>query len=74
MPAGAHWFETCIEAFGVGRCMLGSNWPIECSYASVDAVLGAFEALAASLTAAERTALFSDNAIEHYQIPVVVGA
>jgi predicted TIM-barrel fold metal-dependent hydrolase len=68
------WFETCIEAFGVGRCMLGSNWPIECSYASVDAVLGAFEALAASLTATERTALFSENAIEHYQIPVVVGA
>jgi predicted TIM-barrel fold metal-dependent hydrolase len=54
--------------------MLASNWPVDRSYASVDAVLGAFETLTASLTAAERTALFSDNAIDHYRIPVEVGA
>jgi predicted TIM-barrel fold metal-dependent hydrolase len=68
------WFETCVEAFGVDRCMLGSNWPVDRSYASIDAVLGAFEELTAFLTAAERAALFSDNAIDHYRIPVEVGA
>jgi predicted TIM-barrel fold metal-dependent hydrolase len=68
------WVETCLEAFGPHRCMFASNWPVDRSYASYDAVVAAFEEITAGLSSDERNAFFSANAIDFYRIPVTATA
>jgi predicted TIM-barrel fold metal-dependent hydrolase len=62
------YIEPCIEAFGVGRCMFESNFPVDkpsCSYA---VLWNAFKRLAAGSSAAEKAALFSDTAARVYRL------
>jgi L-fuconolactonase len=62
------YIETCIEAFGVKRCMFESNFPVDkvsCSYAML---WNAFKRLAAGATAAEKQALFHDTAVNFYRL------
>jgi predicted TIM-barrel fold metal-dependent hydrolase len=56
------WFEYCLEAFGVERCVLGTNWPLDRAFSSYDAVLDAYEQIIADLSHDEQVALFSANA------------
>lgn len=62
------YIETCIEAFGAGRCMFESNFPVDaltCDYATL---WNAFKRVAAGASATEKTALFSGTAARVYRI------
>ena len=56
------WFEYCLEAFGVNRCVLGTNWPVDKMFSPYEAVLDAYAEIIADLSHDERVALFSANA------------
>ncbi|HEX3803875.1 MAG TPA: amidohydrolase family protein [Solirubrobacteraceae bacterium] len=56
------WFEHCLDAFGVERCVLATNWPIDKLFSSYEAVLDAYEQIISDLSADEQVALFSANA------------
>ncbi len=58
--------ESCIDAFGVERCMFGSNFPVDKLHASYSKVWGAYDEITAGLEEAERRALFVDNARSFY--------
>ena len=63
------YFEHCITAFGVDRCMFESNFPVDrvsCSYA---AAWNAFKRIAAGSSAGEKAALFSRTAARVYDLP-----
>jgi predicted TIM-barrel fold metal-dependent hydrolase len=65
------YIDHCIGAFGVGRCMFESNFPVDkrtCSYA---VLWNAFKRHAAGYSAAEKTALFSATACRVYRLPEV---
>ncbi|MSO75671.1 MAG: amidohydrolase [Alphaproteobacteria bacterium] len=62
------YIETCIEAFGVDRCMFESNFPVDkvsCGYA---VLWNAFKRLAAGATPGEKQALFHDTAVKFYRL------
>ena len=64
------FFETCIDAFGVDRCMFESNFPVDRVSCSYRAAWNAFKRIAAGSSEAEKTALFSGTAARVYGIPV----
>lgn len=69
--AAAAWrpyIETCIEAFGPTRCMFESNFPPDKGQCSYQVIFNAFKRLAAQYSEAEKTALFSKNAMEFYKL------
>jgi len=57
-----------IEIFGVDRCMLASNFPVDKVWASLDRLMEAFEASTADLSTAEQRKLFHDNAERTYRL------
>lgn len=62
------YLESCIEAFGVGRCMFESNFPVDilsCDYATL---WNAFKIVAKGCSAGEKTALFSGTAAKVYRL------
>ena len=62
------YVETCIEAFGAGRCMVESNFPVDkgsCSYA---VLWNAYKRLAKDASQAEKQALFSATATRVYRL------
>jgi predicted TIM-barrel fold metal-dependent hydrolase len=62
------WVLHCIDAFGVDRCVLGSNWPVDRLYSSYDAVVNAYARVLSAFSAAEQEALFCTNAESLYRI------
>ncbi len=64
------YIETCIEAFGVDRCMFESNFPVDRFGATYPALWNAFKRIAAGCSAQEKTALFSGTAARVYRIGV----
>jgi predicted TIM-barrel fold metal-dependent hydrolase len=60
----------CIEQFGPGRCMFESNFPVDKVSYSYNVVYNAFKRLSKDYTAAERAAMFHDNAARVYRIDV----
>jgi L-fuconolactonase len=64
----APWMTTCIELFGAERCMFESNYPVEKMGASWVTLWNAFKRIAASASAAEKTALFSGTAKRAYRL------
>jgi L-fuconolactonase len=64
------YVETCIEAFGVTRCMFESNFPVDtgsCDYATL---WNAFKLIAQYYSPDEKTYLFSDTARRIYRLDV----
>jgi predicted TIM-barrel fold metal-dependent hydrolase len=64
------YVETCIQAFGVTRCMFESNFPVDigsCDYATL---WNAFKLIAQYYSADEKTYLFSDSARSVYRLEV----
>jgi predicted TIM-barrel fold metal-dependent hydrolase len=57
-----------IEAFGIGRCVVASNFPVDRLTSSYAAIFEAFRAITASFSTEERRALFHDNAVRLYRI------
>ncbi len=62
------YIETCIAAFGPGRAMFESNFPVDkgsCGYA---ALWNAFKRIAQAIPLAEKAALFSGIASKFYRL------
>jgi predicted TIM-barrel fold metal-dependent hydrolase len=62
------YVETCIEAFGVNRCMFESNFPPDKGQCSYQVIFNAFKRIAARCSEAEKTALFSKTATDFYRL------
>ena len=62
------YIEACIAAFGPGRAMFESNFPVDkgsCSYATL---WNAFKLIAGGASTAEKSALFADTARKFYRL------
>jgi len=62
------YIETCIDAFGVSRCMFESNYPVDWTAASYATIWNAFKRITLSASDAEKNALFFDTANEVYRL------
>jgi predicted TIM-barrel fold metal-dependent hydrolase len=62
------YIETCIEAFGVHRCMFESNFPVDSATCSYRVLWNAFKRIAAGASSHETTALFSGTALRIYRL------
>jgi len=62
------YVEACIEAFGPGRCMFESNFPVDLGSCDYRTLWNAFKRLAAGASAEEKTALFSGTAQRIYRV------
>jgi predicted TIM-barrel fold metal-dependent hydrolase len=58
----------CIECFGIGRSMFGSDFPVGRLWTSFDAIFDSFKAIVHDFSDAEQSALFHDNAQRAYRI------
>ena len=64
------YIETCIEAFGVNRCMFESNFPVDLGSCTYPVLWNAFKILAKNYSAAEKAALFSGTARSVYRLGI----
>jgi predicted TIM-barrel fold metal-dependent hydrolase len=62
------YIETCIEAFGVERCMFESNFPVDGYTCSYRTLWNALKRIAAGASAPEKAALFSGVARRVYRL------
>ena len=62
------YIETCIEAFGVKRCMFESNFPVDKISGSYAIYWNAFKRLASGASAGDKAALFRDTARRFYRL------
>jgi L-fuconolactonase len=62
------YVETCIDAFGVERCMFESNFPVDKGSYSYGVGWNAFKRLAQGASGAEKSALFSATATRFYRL------
>ncbi|MBC8329613.1 MAG: amidohydrolase family protein [Planctomycetes bacterium] len=60
------YLDTALEAFGPGRLMFGSDWPVCLLAGDYPAVYELVEHWSAALSTAERAALFGGNAARFY--------
>jgi L-fuconolactonase len=66
-----HWapyVETCLNAFGVSRCMFASNYPVDKQSCSYTTLWNACKLLTTSMSTDERSQLFRDNAVKTYRL------
>jgi L-fuconolactonase len=63
------YLDTCIELFGVTRCMFESNFPADKQTCSYGVLWNAFKRVAAGYTPAEKAALFYETARRVYRLP-----
>jgi predicted TIM-barrel fold metal-dependent hydrolase len=61
------WVLGCIEAFGVERCMFGTNWPVDRLFSSYGDLVDAYREVVAEFTTDEQRMLFVDNARRWYR-------
>jgi predicted TIM-barrel fold metal-dependent hydrolase len=62
------WMETCIDAFGTGRSMYESNFPVQKRWCSYQVCWNAFKRISAGASAAEKADLFFGTAARAYRI------
>jgi len=60
--------EQALECFGPGRCMFGSNFPIEKLWTTYGALLEVFQACIAGCGAAEQRQILHDVAAHVYRL------
>jgi L-fuconolactonase len=60
------FMDVVVEAFGVGRVMFGSDWPVCLVAASYAQVMGIVDAYAQRFSASEREKIFCENAARFY--------
>jgi L-fuconolactonase len=64
------YIETCIELFGVNRCMFESNFPVDMGSCTYPVLWNTFKILAKNYSADEKTALFSGTAQRVYRLKI----
>jgi L-fuconolactonase len=62
------YVETCIEAFGVKRCMFESNFPVDKISGPYAIYWNAFKRLTAGASPTDKAALFRDTAKRFYRL------
>ncbi len=62
------YYQTCIDCFGVERCMFESNFPVDRASCSYTVQWNAYKRLTQSFSQAERSALFHDTAARIYRL------
>jgi L-fuconolactonase len=67
-PAFAPFADVILSAFGPGRIMFGSDWPVCLLAGDYDGVVDLAQALVAGLSGAERAAVFASTAARVYGI------
>jgi predicted TIM-barrel fold metal-dependent hydrolase len=65
--AFAPWLEHAIEAFGIGRCMFASNFPVDSMYGTFDELYATFSDVTAGFDGDARDMLFAGNAERVYR-------
>ncbi len=75
MPLGAvgvdafrPWIEPAIEAFGAGRCMFASNFPVDGLHTTLDGLWSTYDAVTAGLGDDDRDLLFAGTAARIYDL------
>jgi predicted TIM-barrel fold metal-dependent hydrolase len=63
------WIDTCIAAFGPGRCMYGSNFPVDKGSYSYGIGLNALKRLVAGASPDEKADIFWRSAATFYRLP-----
>ena len=63
------WIETCIEIFGAGRCMFGSNFPVDKASFGYAVGLNALKLLASGASEDEKDDLFWQTGQAFYRLP-----
>ena len=61
-------FSEAVAIFGAGRCLFGSNFPIEKLWTSYGALLDAYRDAVRSLAPKEQQAILHDTAMSVYRI------
>jgi L-fuconolactonase len=62
--------ETCIDAFGVNRCMFESNFPVDKGSCTYPVLWNALKIIVREYSGAEKGALFSETAKRVYRLNV----
>jgi len=62
------YIEFCIEAFGAGRCMFESNFPVDKASCGYRTLWNAFKRIASHASEAEQDALFQSTARRIYDL------
>jgi L-fuconolactonase len=62
------YLDTVVTAFGTGRIMFGSDWPVCLLAAQYEEITGMADDYFSSLTTTEQTAFWSGNAISFYNL------
>lgn len=60
--------ETCIEQFGVDRCFLGTNWPVDSLYSNYEVLIAAYREILSVASESEQEKLFTKNADRFYRL------
>jgi predicted TIM-barrel fold metal-dependent hydrolase len=71
LALAAHWrpyVETCIELFGVERCMFESNFPVDKLGTGYNALWNAFKRITSGASSSEKTSLYSGTARRVYRL------
>ena len=63
------YIESCIEAFGVDRCMFESNFPVDKQSCGYRVLWNAFKRITSACSPAEKAALYHDTAVRAYRLP-----
>ena len=66
------WMQTCIEAFGPGRSMYESNFPVQKRWCSYQVCWNAFKRISADASESEKSDLFAGAAARAYSIDSVL--
>jgi predicted TIM-barrel fold metal-dependent hydrolase len=64
------YIETCIEAFGVKRCMFESNYPMDSGVGPYSTIWNTFKRITAHASPEEKRHLFSETAARVYGIEI----
>ncbi len=65
------FIRDCIEAFGAGRCMFESNFPVDRQSCSYFSLWNAYKIATRELSSAERADVFGRTAARVYRLPVL---
>lgn len=62
------WVLSCIEAFGVSRCMFATNFPVDSLFSTYGGLVNGFGKIVRDLLEPDQEALFATNAEAIYRI------
>ncbi|MFV0407116.1 MAG: amidohydrolase family protein [Propioniciclava sp.] len=63
------WMETCLNAFGPRRCMIGSNWPLDRLFSSYNVIMAVYRELISDLSVGDQEEVLRATARRTYRLP-----